>query len=90
MITIIITLLVLNFLFAKLMIYTVLEVFKLVTENQGVFLQMFQKNIVEWAVFLNQEKHVIKESLYVHIPILNIFTSISCIIFIQFFKTNLK
>jgi hypothetical protein len=90
MITIIITLLVLNFLFAKLMIYTVLEVFKLVTENQGVFLQMFQKNIVEWAVFLNQEKHVIKESLYVHIPILNIFTSISCIIFIQFFKTKLK
>ena len=65
----------LNFLFAKLMIYTVLEVFKLVTENQGVFLQMFQKNIVEWAIFLNQEKHVIKESLYVHIPILNIFTS---------------
>ena len=90
MITIIITLLVLNFLFAKLMIYTVLEVFKLVTENQGVFLQMFQKNIVEWAIFLYQEKHVIKESLYVHIPILNIFTSISCIIFIQFFKNKLN
>jgi hypothetical protein len=90
MITIIIILLILNFLFAKLMIYTVLQLFKLVSDNQGIFLQMFHKNIVDWAVYFNQRNDIIKQSSFPHIPILNIFTSISCIVFIEFFKNKIK
>ena len=90
MITIIIILLILNFLFAKLMIYTVLQLFKLVSDNQEIFLQMFQKNIVDWAVYFNQRNDIIKQSSFPHIPILNIFTSISCIVFIEFFKNKIK
>jgi len=90
MITIIIILLILNFLFAKLMIYSVLQLFKLVSENQEIFLQMFQKNIVEWAVYFNQKNDIIKKSLFHHIPILNIITSIACLFFIQFFRNKMK
>jgi cell division protein FtsL len=90
MITIIIILLILNFLFAKLMVYTVLQLFKLVSENQEIFLQMFQKNIVDWAVYFNHKNDIIKKSSFPHIPIVNIITSISCIVFIQFFKNKIK
>lgn len=90
MITIIIILLILNFLFAKLMIYSVLLLFKTVAENYDFFIQIFSKNLIDWAVYLNEENSAIKKSAFPHIPILNVFTSISCLIFINFFNNKLN
>ncbi|CAK0758297.1 hypothetical protein CCP3SC1AL1_240029 [Gammaproteobacteria bacterium] len=90
MITIIIILLILNLLFAKLMIYSVLLLFKTVAENYDFYVQIFSKNIIDWAVYFNAENSAIKKSIYPHIPILNIFTSISCLIFINFFNNKIN
>lgn len=90
MITILIILLILNFLFAKLMIYSVLLLFKTVAENYDFFVQIFSKNIIDWAVYFNQKNDIIKKSLTHHIPILNIITSIACLFFIQFFRNKMK
>ena len=90
MITIIIILLILNFLFAKLMIYSVLLLFKTVAENYDFFVQIFSKNIIDWAVYFNAENSVIKKSPFPHIPIVNVITSISCLIFINFFNNKLN
>jgi hypothetical protein len=88
MITIILSLIIFNFLAAELAIYFLLIFCKRVSENPSEYLRFFSSEIFEWVRYINANPSYVKKSSFPHLPIVNILICLILSITLLFTKSK--
>jgi hypothetical protein len=88
MITIILSLIIFNFLTAQLAIYLVLIFCKIVGDNPTEYLRFFSSDVFEWVRYINVNPDYVKKSSFPHLPIVNILTCLILSIALLFTKSK--
>ena len=88
MITIILSLIIFNFLAAELAIYLLLRFCKRVGENPSEYLRFFSSDVFEWIRYINGNPNYVKKSSFPHLPIFNILICLILLIALIFSKSN--
>jgi hypothetical protein len=86
MITIILSLLIFNFLIAEIAIFLLLLFCKRVGENPIEFLIFFNPDIFEWVRYINANPDYVKKSAFPHLPIVNILFCLVLVFALIFIK----
>jgi hypothetical protein len=86
MITIILSLIIFNFLAAELATYLLLTFCKKVGENPSEFLIFFNPDTFEWVRYINANPDYVKKSSFPHLPIVNILICLILFIALLFIK----
>lgn len=88
MITIILSLIIFNFLAAELAIYMILKFCKIACENPSEYLFYFTPSTFEWVKYVHANPDFVKKSSFPHLPIVNILICLILSIALIFSKSN--
>ena len=88
MITIILSIIIINFLAAELAIYFLLTFCKRVGENPTEYLRFFSSDVFEWVRYINGNPEYVKKSSFPHLPIVNILICLILSIALLFTKSK--
>ena len=88
MITIILSLIIFNFLIAELAIYLILKFCKISCENPSEYLFYFTPDTFEWVKYVHANPNFLKKSPFPHLPIVNILICFTLSIALIFYKRN--
>jgi hypothetical protein len=90
MIIAIITFLVLNFIFAKLLIYTLINCCTIIVLNYPIVKEYVNDNLYSQAVKIYSSENDMETLTFPHIPILNIFFTIFIYLFTLLLKNKIN
>lgn len=88
MITIILSLIIINFFVAKLSIYLILRICKKACENPLETMTFVTPEIFEWVRYINANPSFVIKSSFFHLPIINLF--ICFFLLITFYFIQIK